>query len=98
MGQRGCWQPQGCPLLLVAQSHLARWYMGAQAQVIWYYMVPSGGLRGTCMPGGGPMWWGEDVGLGEYSFRFEGPDFWRCHRSTPSFAFQNSYWGAEFSA
>lgn len=42
--------------------------------------------------------WGEDVGLGMCSFGFEGPNFWRSHRSAPSFAFQNSYWRAESSA
>lgn len=35
--------------------------MGAQAQVIWYYVVPSSGLRGTCMPGGGPNMGGEKM-------------------------------------
>lgn len=39
---------------LCSKWQKARWYMRAQAQVIWYYVVPSGGLRGTCMPDGGP--------------------------------------------
>lgn len=50
------------PSVLGAQSLLVGWYAGAQAHVIWYYVAPSGGWRGVCMPGGGPRWVGRGCG------------------------------------
>lgn len=47
--------PLGPLLWGMAESHLGRWYVGngPHALVIWYHVVPSGGLRRACMPGGG---------------------------------------------
>lgn len=49
---------------------------GALAVVIWCHVLPSGGLRGACMPDGGTEGFGEGCSVwDECSFGSAGPNF-----------------------